>query len=143
MSTAEQIRTMVIEYNRRVWNEHEVEAVHEFSPEQTLLLDPDGDYFMDREGLKERIREVLRMIDGHRLDIGTIVAGQDSVIFTWEAAGNWRDGERGVFPVRFGGVTYWKIVDGRIAERDGISDMATLGYQLGVHKRRIRVLMPV
>ncbi|MCK2242100.1 MULTISPECIES: nuclear transport factor 2 family protein [unclassified Crossiella] len=143
MTTKNDLRTMVAEYSRRVWNEHDLAAVDDFAPACTLLLNPEGDTYVSRDELKDRIREVLRIMPDHRLDIGTIVAGEDSVIFTWEVSGNWRDGDRGTFPVHFGGMTYWKIVDDRIAERDGINDMATFGWQMGVHKRRVRVLMPI
>ncbi len=143
MATEAELRTLVTEYTRRVWNEHDISAVDDFAPDRTLLLNPAGDTYASREELKRRISEALRAMPDHHLAIGTIVAGDDAVIFQWETSGHWTDGDRGTFPVRFGGMTFWGTVDGRIAVRDGISDIATFGWQMRVHKRRIRMLIPV
>lgn len=143
MTTQTGLRMLVTEYARRVWNEHDLSAVDDFVPESTLLLDPAGDKYVSRAELKDRIGGVLRVMPDHRLNVGTIVAGDNSVIFQWETSGHWTDGDRGSFPVCFGGMTYWKVVDDRITARDGISDIASFGWQMGVHKRRIRLLMPI
>lgn len=144
MTRATQWEDLVRDYTRRVWNEHEIAALDEFVPERTLLLhDESGGQYVSRTELKGRVSEVLRNMPDHRLDVHEIVSGGNEVFFQWVNYGHWNDGERGAFPVRFGGITYWKIVDGRIAVRDGLGDIATFAWQIGALPKRLRLLMPV
>lgn len=137
------LHTLVTEYTRRLWNEHDLSAVDDFVPEHTLLIDRAGNEYASRSDLRGRVEEVLWLMPDHRLDVWAVVADEQSVIFQWENYGHWTDGDRGAFPVRFGGITYWKVVDGRIVARDGVADVATFGWQIGIHRRRIRLLIPV
>lgn len=146
MTAQDHLHTLVREYTRRVWNEHDVSALDDFAPDSTLFLGrAEEEKYVDRDTLKARVHKVLVTMPDHRLDITTIVTQGDSVIFQWVNSGHWTDGDRGSFPVRFGGMTYWRVEEGRVAARDGIADVTTFAWQTGVlpPRRRIRLLMPI
>lgn len=86
----------------------------------------------DREALKGWKVAVPDMI----MSVEDIVADGDMVAVRWTATGT-NTGEGNGLPatgkkVRAGGMTFWRMKDGRIAEEWGVVDMLTVLRQLGL-----------
>ncbi|MGW8395844.1 nuclear transport factor 2 family protein [Streptomyces lydicus] len=142
-TATQDLRHVVDDYVRRVWNGHDASAVAEFAPDNTAFAFGDGPVTrVSRTELVQRVAHVLTMIPDHHLTVGTVVIQGEDVIWEWRMTGTFRD-ERGAFPVDAKGLTYWQVRDGLIVARNGVMDLMTWAWQLKVVDRRIQLLMPV
>ncbi|MFE7541881.1 ester cyclase [Streptomyces platensis] len=142
-ATTRDLRHLVDDYVRRVWNGHDASAVAEFAPDDTALAFGDTPVtYVSRSELVQRVAHVLTLIPDHHLTVGTIVVQGEEVIWEWRLTGTFHD-ERGAFPVDAKGLTYWQVRDGLIVARNGVMDLMTWAWQIKAVDRRIQLLMPV
>jgi steroid delta-isomerase-like uncharacterized protein len=96
-----------------------------------------GPEAIDREGLKDLVASFRSSFPDARITIEDIVAEEDLVAARLEERGTHLGEFRGISPtgrsVRYGSMTFLRLVNGKIADHWGLLDMPSLLEQIGRH----------
>lgn len=132
---------------KEVWNERRIETIDE-------LLSPDFVGHYEHEEItgsdhwKERVYyAILKAIPDFRVEVKDIVADRDTVVTRWQAKGILSEVLFGVSPsgeeFEFSGMSWTRIVDGKIVENWNNWSMSYLFLRLRTEIQILREILPL
>jgi steroid delta-isomerase-like uncharacterized protein len=131
---AEHLKSLVVEYVERVWNQHDVDALDELaSPAYQRHLGPTRSS-LDVAAQKERLRGLQRSMPDVRFFIEDLVAEGDRVVFRVTVRGTHRGDMLGIpatgREVQYSAIDILRFESDKIIEHWGFGDSAALLEQL-------------
>ena len=132
---------------REVWNDRRIETIQELmSPD--VVAHYEHDEIKGINSWKEMIYEVLvKAIPDFRIEIEDIIANGDYVVTRWNVQGVHKGELFGVLPsgekIEFNGMSWMRIVDGKIVENWNNASMSYLFWQLLSEIKTLRGILPL
>lgn len=131
-------------YANRLWNEHDITAIDDFSAPGGVLHEfPGASELVGLPKIKSRVRRILQLMPDHVMHFGHMLSSDDAVFWSWRITGTWQVEGDAARPVDVVGASLYWFSDHRITKRSGEADALRLDYQTGRIKRDIRMLFPM
>lgn len=137
MSTPEDAnKALVRRYVDEIWNRGDLQAMDRYVGREYIFVPPDGTPpICGPEGLRLHVAALRDTLHELQMQIGLMLAEGDYVAWSWTMTG--LHAGTGLGPpsgreITTRGVAIYRIVGGRIVERDGEADVLGLFQQLGL-----------
>lgn len=135
---------IVARYCDELWNNHDLSAIRRWSNPAGVYHDyPGKTELLQAEELERRLRHVFALLPDHRLSILRMWSSSDGeVAWKWTVRGTWQGPWSKGAEVDFNGLTWYRVEDGKICRRYGVSDAYRFDYQIGKRHRLIDLYLP-
>ena len=138
---------LIKRFFKEVWNDRRIETIQELaSPD--VVSHYEHEKIKGTNGWKEMIYDVfVKAIPDLRIEIDDIIADGDYVATRWNMQGVHNGELFGVLPsgekIEFSGMSWIRIVDGKIVENWNIASMSYLFWQLLTEIKTLRGILPL
>jgi predicted ester cyclase len=138
---------LIKRFFKEVWNDRRIETIQEFaSPD--VVAHYEHDEIKGINSWKEMIYEVVvKAIPDFRIEIEDIIANGDYVATRWNGQGVHKGELFGVLPsgekIEFSGMSWMRMVDGKVVENWNNTGMSYLFWQLLEEIKTLREILPL